>query len=261
MKRLYRPERTVPGYTTSSPTTIPACEVPSRRGIVTEVIPAEGECHAVTAHYAEAYDMRGELVASAAGIMHDVPRVPLQFRTIATLGKTLVARIPRDAQYMLKQGEIVVVYSDAFDDLFKRRPTAFADPGYPKPSKFSEKLSKFTKLGFYSAIALGMTGAFPPTPDFEEVQSENPDLGFPPNIQPKYLLDDIPENPYKIKKLHGDPFYEKNSLEELKARRAARDIIYNLEARIPIILQGMQVLDVNGEVRFEAVCDQGLEFR
>ncbi len=253
MIRLYSSRKRFPGhFTGTQDITFPSQPVPLKEGKVTEVIPTEGESYAMSAHYAETYDSLGNLLASAAGIMHDVPRVPLRFKLATTGEKTFVAQIPRDAQYMLKPGELVIVYSHM---LAEHIPTVVAevDLSYPKKTDFPlglSRLSKLAALSGLSIIAALQSGSE------EDIPCENV---IPPkridDFKIKNFIDEIPKKPEFLRD-HVDP------IRDLKARPVSLESLESLmESRMPVFVQGMQVLDDNGEVRFQAVCEQGMEFR
>jgi hypothetical protein len=260
MKRLYEPGERFPGYSYKE-IIVPSQPVPFKEGLVTAVSPVAGMSCSMQAQYSAAYHSSG-LVTEALGIMHDVPKVPLRFQVMG-IDRKVEVRIPRDAQYMLKPGEQVVVYAHEFDEKSKQRPAADA---YLELSGSPFGLT---------AIAAGLrTAALPHDPksdpcdiDFGKTPQE-PDpyanLNIISSIKgssgTKYSKE-IFQNPESLE-LSEDPLgrSRRDSVESLKARLRAGELLGDLESRVPISLLGMQVLDDNGDVRFQLVCQPGLSF-
>jgi len=215
--------------------------VPFKQGTVTEVILVRGASQTIGSYAWAAYK-HGEMTAAGIGIKHDVPRVPLQFRLDTTGRQQLVAQIPEDVQYTLKPGELVLVYSTAFREQYKL-PTAFAElrpdatPG--EILRFLASMNQNTVSPYAQALdQLGRNES-----DFEILQKNNRD----------YLQK-------TTKPIEENDFRNESFLEDLQRKRRKELPIKSLESRLPLSVQGMQVLDESGDVRFQAVCSPGLEF-
>lgn len=220
-------------------------EVPSKQGVVLGVDPQGGYMTSTRAEYRAA--LREGQIAEALGIIRDIPRVVVSFKTSATGDKTLSVAMPRNGQYHLKAGETVVVYADEFAE----------KPDHTKPPERAQARP-------FAVVDedLGQEWSHPkPLPDptdphilyFEEISSSK-------LISKKILSEELPKKyPEHFENVNPDP------LADLKARIRAGvglgDLEGIVERNLPISLAGMQVLDEQGRVRYECTCQPGMGFR
>jgi len=296
MKRLYQNQETMRKLFSDEPIMVSPQPVPYREGTVVLVRPVTEVSQSIESYLNAVY-------AAAEGCVAFNPRVALRFRLLG-IDREVVARIPGDAQYALKPGEKVVVYSYEFDESSKKIPK----------SSGSEALADLTipyhcpgSLGHLAALAdlgiLDFPDSFPlkPMPQnrlsklIEEEQSSKKPLPELNNQKSPYeeksLREDVFIKPdhiprYNIKKIipkkdlkhdfiridpkfledeSTDPFKKpkRDPTPSLKEILQAGELLRDLKSHIPISVQGMQVLDENGDVRFQAVCEahRGLEYR